>query len=97
MIVAVSVFEIHIPSCRSLKEKRRIIKPIIERIHRRFRVSIVETDHHDLHQRAEITIAMVNRTYPDAERMMNEIRFMIEETGDAVLTCWEPEYLEGKS
>ena len=97
MIVAVSVFEIHIPSCRSLKEKRRIIKPIIERIHRRFRVSIVETDHHDLHQRAEIAIAMVNRTYPDAERMMNEIRFMIEETGDSVLTCWEPEYLEGKS
>jgi uncharacterized protein YlxP (DUF503 family) len=94
MIVAVSVFEIHIPSCRSLKGKRRVIKPLIERIHQRFRVSIVETDYHDLHQRAEIAIALVNRAYPDAERMMDEIRFMIEEMSDAYLTSWDPEYLE---
>lgn len=97
MIVAVSVFEIHIPSCRSLKEKRRVIKPLIERIHRMFRVSIVETDYHDLHQRAEIAIAMVNRTYPEANSMMEEIRKVIDEMPDAYLTSWSPEYLEGMS
>ena len=94
MIVAVSVFEIHIPSCRSLKGKRRVIKPLIERIHRMFRVSIVETDHHDLHQRSEIAIAMVSRSYSAAQGMMEEIRKVIEEMPDAYLTSWQPEYLE---
>lgn len=94
MIVAISVFEIHLPACRSLKEKRRVVKPLIERIHNMFRVSIVETDHHDLHQRAEIAIAMVNRTYPEAQGMMDQIRRVIEELSDAYLTSWSPEYLE---
>ena len=62
-----------------------------------FRVSIVETDYHDLHQRAEIAIAMVNRTYPEANSMMEEIRKVIDEMPDAYLTSWSPEYLEGMS
>ena len=59
-----------------------------------FRVSIVETDHQDLHQRAEIAIAMVSRTYPEAQSMMDEIRRVIEELPDAFLTSWDPEFLE---
>ena len=59
-----------------------------------FRLSIVETEHHDLHQRAEIAIAMVTRTYPEAESMMEEIHRVVEELPDAVLTFWEPEYFE---
>jgi len=94
MIVAVSVFEIHIPSCRSLKQKRRVIKPLIERIHRMFRVSIVETDFHDLHQRSEIGIAMISRTHHEAQNMMEEIRKVIDDLPDAFLTVWEPEFLE---
>ena len=94
MIVAVSVFEIHIPSGRSLKEKRRVIKSLIQKIHHRFRVSIAETDYHDLHQRAEIAIAAINRTSAEAERMMAEIREMIDIVPDAVLISWQPEYLE---
>ena len=94
MIVAVSVFEIHIPSSRSLKEKRRVIKSLIQKIHHRFRVSIAESDHHDLHQRAEIAIAAVNRTSADAERMMEKIREMIDRVPEAILISWQPEYLE---
>lgn len=94
MIVAVSVFEIHIPSCRSLKQKRRVIKPLIERIHRMFRVSIVETDYHDLHQRSEIGIAMISRTHHEAQSRMEEIRRVIDDIPDALLTVWEPEFLE---
>ncbi|MGB6993115.1 MAG: DUF503 domain-containing protein, partial [Thermoanaerobaculia bacterium] len=60
MIVAVSVFELHIPAGRSLKDKRRVVKALKDRIYRRYRVSIAETDHHDLHQRAEIAIAAVH-------------------------------------
>jgi uncharacterized protein YlxP (DUF503 family) len=34
-----------------------VVKGMIERIHQRFRVSIAETDFHDLHQRSEIAVA----------------------------------------
>lgn len=94
MIVAVSVFEIHLPSCRSLKGKRRVIKPLVERIHRMFRVSIAETDYHDLHQRAEFGLALVSRSYSEAQGVMEEIRSVIEELPDLMLIAWSPEYLE---
>lgn len=94
MVVVISVFELHIPEGRSLKQKRRIIKGIMERIHHRYRVSIAETDYHDLHQRAEIAIAAVHRSRSEMERMLQGIRNLIEDTPGALLLSWEPQYLE---
>ena len=59
MVVGVSVFELHLPASRSLKEKRRVVKSFVERLHERLRVSVAETGFHDLHQRAEIGVAAV--------------------------------------
>ena len=97
MVVAISVFEIHIPAGRSLKDKRRVVKALKERIHRRFRVSIAETDHHDLHQRAEIAVAAVHLSRAEMEKMMDEIHEMLDQVPDAMLIGWEPQYLEGVS
>ncbi len=94
MVVVISVFELHIPEGRSLKQKRRIIKGIMERIHHRYRVSIAETDYHDLHQRAEIAIAAVHRSRSEMDRMMQGIRNLVEDTPGALLLSWEPQYLE---
>ena len=94
MVVVISVFELHIPEGRSLKQKRRIIKSIMERIHHRYRVSIAETDYHDLHQRAEIAIAAVHRSRSEMERMLQGIRNLVEDTPGALLLSWEPQYLE---
>lgn len=94
MVVVISVIELHIPEGRSLKHKRRVIKSIMERIHQRYRVSIAETDFHDLHQRAEIAIAAVHVSRSQMERMLQGIRDLIEETPGAMLLSWEPQYLE---
>lgn len=94
MVVGVSIFELHLPEARSLKQKRRVIKSLIERVHNRFRVSIAETDHHDLHQRTEIGIAMIARSDSDGRRRMDSIRDLIDQEHEAVLTQWDPQYLE---
>jgi uncharacterized protein YlxP (DUF503 family) len=94
MIVAVSVFELHIPAGRSLKDKRRVVKALKDRIYQRYRVSIAETDHHDLHQRAEIAIAAVHGSRTEMERLMNRIHTMIEDVPEAMLISWDPQYLE---
>jgi uncharacterized protein YlxP (DUF503 family) len=98
MIVGISVFELHLHSSRSLKDKRRVVKSLIERIHQRFRVSVAETGFHDLHQRAEISMAaVVAGSENEMEKLMEEIRNLVESEPEAYLTHWEPQILEGSS
>jgi uncharacterized protein YlxP (DUF503 family) len=78
MIVGIAIVELHIHQARSLKEKRAVLKSIMERIHARFRVSIAETDYHDLHQRAEFSLAAVTRNDTEAERLLDTIRELVE-------------------
>ncbi len=94
MVVAISVFELHLPRSRSLKEKRRVVKSLTERVHRRHRVSVAETDFHDLRQRAEIGVASVSASRRQLEQQMDAIRRLIDDQQEAILLGWEPQYLE---
>lgn len=48
-----------IPMAHSLKDKRRPVKSLTERLRNRFNVSVAEVGMHDLHQRAAIGVAFV--------------------------------------
>lgn len=93
MVIGISVFELHIPGARSLKQKRKVVKSLIERIYHRFRVSIAETDHHDLHQRAEIAIAAVTLDESEGRRLMDSIRDILDSQPEAMLLGWDPQML----
>ena len=95
MTVGVSSFELHLHSSRSLKDKRRIVESLVDRIHQRFRVSIAETDFHDLHQRAEISMAVVTNGESEMEMLMEEVRNLVEAVPELYLTRWDPQILEG--
>lgn len=96
MVIAISIFELHLPQARSLKQKRKVLRSLIDRVHRRFRVSIAETDYHDLHQRTEVSIAAVAQNDSDAQRLMDAIRELIDREHDAVLAYWQPQLLDGE-
>jgi uncharacterized protein len=51
--------EIHLPTPQSLKEKRAILRPVIEGMRRLASFSVAEVDHHDDWQRATIGVAVV--------------------------------------
>ena len=93
MVIGLSVFELHVPAARSLKQKRKVVKSLIERIHHRFRVSITETDFHDLHQRAEIAIAAVTNSEMEGQRLMDSIRTLLDSQPEAMLLAWDPQFL----
>lgn len=95
MYVGICLFELHVPAARSLKDKRRVVKALIERLHQRFRLSIVESDYHDLHQRAEIGLAAVAVSQGELDRMLEEIRGIVDAVPEVYLTRWEPQVLEG--
>lgn len=67
--------ELLIPGSRSLKEKRRPLKSLIERLRLRFHVSVAEVDHQDLHQRAAIGIALVAS---DGGNLLDQMRMLKE-------------------
>ncbi len=97
MIVAVCVFELHIPHARGLKEKRKVVKGLVERVHARYKVSIAETDHHDLHQRAEISLALVAQREDEANRILETIRSLIDSEPESYLSNWDPQMLDWSS
>ena len=97
MVVGISVFELHVPDARSLKEKRKVIKSLVERIAVRFRVSILESDLQELHQRSEIAVALLGHRQGDVDRVLERIRSLVDDHGGCYITHWQPQYLEGIS
>ena len=97
MIVGISSFELHLPASRSLKDKRRVVKSLVDKIHQRYRVSIAETGFQDLHQRAEIAIAVViSGSDTEMENLMEQVRNLVESDPEIYLTRWDPQILEGE-
>jgi hypothetical protein len=56
-VVGALVVELHFPACRSLKEKRAVLRPVIDGARSRFAVAIAEADYQNLHQRSVVEVA----------------------------------------
>jgi uncharacterized protein YlxP (DUF503 family) len=59
MVIGVVTWELEIFGAQSLKEKRSVVKSLKDRLHDRFNVSVAETAHQDVWQRAELTACVV--------------------------------------
>jgi uncharacterized protein YlxP (DUF503 family) len=94
MLLGLITFELHIPHSRSLKDKRRVVRGLVDRIHHRYQVSVIESDFHDLHQRAEIAIAMVALSEPEIHRMFIKLRTLADQALEADITLWNESVLE---
>ena len=83
MIVAIQTWELHLPGCHSLKEKRGVLKPLTIGLRRSLNVSVAETDHQDLWQRAEIACAVVGTARSVVEETLRAADRMVEESDGA--------------
>jgi uncharacterized protein YlxP (DUF503 family) len=54
----------------SLKEKRAVIKPILEGARRRYQAAVAEVDHMDKWQRAALGFAVVSASASHADEVM---------------------------
>jgi|SRR5437588_5435480 len=70
--VGILTVELHFPEAGSLKGKRKHVKSAKAQLQNRFGVSVAEVDHHELWQRARLTMSCVTRDYRDAERLLDE-------------------------
>ena len=70
--VGILSVELHFPEAGSLKGKRKYVKSARAQLQNRFGASVAEVDHHDLWQRARLTMSCVTRDERDAIRLLDE-------------------------
>ncbi len=70
--VGILSVELHFPEAGSLKGKRKHVKSAKAQLQNRFGVSIAEVDHHDLWQRARLTLSCVAREEREVLRLLGE-------------------------
>ena len=68
--VGILSVELHFPENHSLKGKRKELLSVKAQLQRRFGASVAEVDHHELWQRARITVACVARDYTGVEGLL---------------------------
>ena len=69
--VAILTCELHFPEAHSLKDKRRQVRAAKAQLQNRVGASVAEVDHHDVWQRARLTVACVAREHREAERLLD--------------------------
>jgi hypothetical protein len=57
--------ELHFPDSHSLKGKRKELLSVKAQLQRRFGASVAEVDHHDVWQRARLTLSCVAREHAE--------------------------------
>lgn len=63
--------ELHFPENGSLKGKRKELLSVKAQLQRRFGASVAEVDHHELWQRARLTLSCVARGYREVEELLD--------------------------
>lgn len=78
MTVGILTIELGLPS-RTLKEKRTIVKSVVERLRQRFNASVAEIDDLDDPARATLAAACISNTAQHADTELQSIGRAVEE------------------
>jgi uncharacterized protein len=93
MVVGLGHVTLRIEGCRSLKEKRQIVKAVIHRLRDNFNVSVAEVGANDIHQRAEIGVAAVGNDRELINSKIDQIFNFVDDMGLAEIVDTQMEIL----
>ncbi|HLG01501.1 MAG TPA: DUF503 domain-containing protein [Acidimicrobiia bacterium] len=87
-------FDLFVPESRSLKRKRQAIRPIVEGLRHKFRVSVAEVGCHDQWQRSVIGVAVVAESSHHLEDVLANCERFVYAAGDVEVLEVQTTYLE---
>ena len=87
MVVASLTWELTLPGCSSLKEKRSVVRSLRDRLRAKFNVSVAETAFQDVHTRAQLSIALVATDARFAESVLEKADYLVALNGRAIVTA----------
>jgi len=94
MHVAVVQVELHIPTSRSLKEKRAALRPVVEGIRHRFQISVAEVGYQDKWQRALVGMAVVSDSVGHATAVVDSVQRWVWARPDIEVCRFETTWVE---
>jgi uncharacterized protein YlxP (DUF503 family) len=94
LLVLALAIDIHLPDSRSLKDRRAVVRPIIDGARHRFRVSAAEVGHQDLWQRARLGFAVVASSQGQASEVIDDVERFVWSFPELEVTSSERWWLE---
>ena len=91
-VVGLLSIELHIPGARSLKDKRMVLRGLIDRI-RKLNVAVAEVEHQDLWQRAGLGIVAISNSTDMVDRALAGVVEEIERLEPGLITRTQVEFL----
>lgn len=102
MMIAACELSLRLRAVRSLKDKRRIVRQVLERTRARFPVSIAETGDNDVHHHALVGVALVTNDRRVGESTLDQLVHFIDQLGvaeilqvDREVVPWEASWDDG--
>jgi uncharacterized protein len=93
LVIGVCKIVLSIDDAFSLKEKRHVIKSIIERLKSRFNASVAEVELNDKWKSAVIGISCVSNEAGHADSMMANFINFVENDGRAIMVDYSTEII----
>jgi uncharacterized protein len=86
VVVGTLRVELHLPQSRSLKAKRAEVRPILDGVRAKYRISAAEVDHQDTWQRTALGFAVVSSSGAQVTEVLDEVeRYVWSRPGIEVL------------
>jgi hypothetical protein len=93
MIVGLLTVDLMIPEAHSLKDKRRVIQGLKQRLHNRFNVSVAEVGSADSARRCRLGIALVGGSARPMHSQLDKLVDVVRRTQGLTLLEYEREFL----
>jgi len=93
MVVGIGIITFRLYGCRSLKEKRRVVKSLVRKVQNSFNASVAEVGAHDIYQKAEIGFSMVGTDQRYINSKSDKMLNMLDEIGIAEILDSELEII----
>jgi uncharacterized protein YlxP (DUF503 family) len=94
MFVLAEEVELHLPHAHSLKDKRQVVKSLVEASRRRFSISAAEVGRQDSWQRARLGFAVVASSAAQAESVLDDVDRFVWSRNEIEVLSTERVWLE---
>jgi hypothetical protein len=92
MVVGILTVSLSIPQADSLKDKRRVIKSLKDRIRNGFNVSVAEIGDQDIWRSCVLGIAVISEDSSYANGVLSRVQDLIRDKSEAIMTHTELEW-----
>jgi len=93
MVIGIGIITFRIHDCRSLKQKRSVVKALVRQIQKNFNASVAEVGAHDIYQKVEIGFSMVGTDHRLINSKSDKILNMLDDAGLAEIVDNELEII----